>query len=925
MRPLRAALGYLAGSALILLSILVSINSAVGATDISEFVQLRFERTRRINSDCPAFNVSLRNRSQETIEISIIVVIEKIFPDSVTLENPDGMTEDGKPYYDYSQFMREGRLEPSRSTGFKTWIFKNPQRVRFRFYTRVVGEVANYSADVDLNNVITDENSGLKIAANHLIVAFKRGVPDQTAVELIEKYGLRVGGKITRLKIYQVIIPNTEELESARHLLESDPLVEGVSYNYLGSLSITEPNDPYFNSLDNPLLEQWHLKATRVPEAWDICKGYPSQSLAIAIVDTGVDSSLEDLDEKILHGYNLVDRSNNTEPSIIKNPTDADEILNNFHAYHGTEVASVAGAETNNGICIAGVAWKNKILPIKFGEYGPTLFSISAGIDEAIKRNVKIINVSAYTNLVDIAVGSIWQSMEQLIKDALNKEILIVAATCNSPSQVPPFGGIYPAEFAKRYENVISVAATDKYDKFSRGYGTEITVAAPGEVIPVFEWDCPNECCVGWDSGTSLAAPQVAGLAALIWSLDYQQDGDFDLSPGDVKEIIRATADPIPGHDFGRINAYRALLRAKGILLEHPWDETDLPHGTATLPVSTENCSPLFDFSTQSVSYDHSFGDFGFTYRSDHFMHYWMCQGDGAYLTYPVPATPKNNLEDYSTILSISQNNMWSTFEADNLLGTTFFIYTQEGNYAKAKVTSCSPDSITFNWVYQPDGSPNFPLNVDLTPLPDPRYPRPQNLRAIVGNDWVQLVWDSVEAEDLDYYLVYRGKEPDFSSLIPVKIVEKEYNTCSDSGYVLWPEPGGMKGESFYYMVASVFKNREQGISDIIYATPLPNVPPQAPESVTIDVLGPGEILWTVKANPQDKDAYFVNVYYSYSPEGEYYPRGGSGGQFNQELEITGQQSASDWAGKTVYLKFSVTDCAGLEGPLSEYYEVSFP
>jgi thermitase len=308
----------------------------------------------------------------------------------------------------------------------------------------------------------------------------------------------------------------------------NDSNVDFVEPNYIYH-PLDFPNDPYFS-------QQWALHNTGqiygtmdadidAPEAWDIQKG--SSDIIIAIIDTGVDTTHPDLAANIVPGG----------------------FTGDWYG-HGTHCAGIAAAVTNNGIGVAGVARNCKIMPfLAMGPLGLIAeFLITYDIINATRNGADVISMS----LGGLSEGIL---MKRAIDYADLHGVVIVAAAGNDDTNVP----IYPAGNPK----VIAVGATDYYDKrtFFSSYGGWVDVSAPGLYI--------NSTWVGGDylvaSGTSMATPHVAGLAALILSEKPY------LTPGEVRTIIRSSVDPVDSSKHigtGRINAYKALQKAAHVVSE---------------------------------------------------------------------------------------------------------------------------------------------------------------------------------------------------------------------------------------------------------------------------------------------------------------------------------------------------------------------
>jgi len=211
---------------------------------------------------------------------------------------------------------------------------------------------------------------------------------------------------------------------------------------------------------------------------------------------------------------------------------------------HGTHVAGIAAAAINNGQGIAGIAGQSLILPVKVlneNNQG-TWADVAEGIIYAVDQGARVINLS---------LGSTADSstVHDAVLYAWSHNVVIVAAAGNDGTTTP----YYPAAYAE----VIGVSATTPDDVragFS-SYGTHISVAAPGATI----YSTTPGNSYSFKSGTSMAAPHVSGLAALLLA----QDGSR--TNAEVRQIIEQSADDLgaPGWDeeygYGRVNAYKAV------------------------------------------------------------------------------------------------------------------------------------------------------------------------------------------------------------------------------------------------------------------------------------------------------------------------------------------------------------------------------
>lgn len=322
---------------------------------------------------------------------------------------------------------------------------------------------------------------------------------------------------------FYVVESKNETTEQLVGRLKRDYDLSIAEPNYIYAKQVkavaTVPNDEFFKPY------QWNLSQIEIGEGWNLSGG---EDVTIAILDTGVDAKHLDLKGKLLKGYNAFDDSDDYSDS---------------HG-HGTHVAGIAAALTNNVTGIAGVSWKSNILPVKvLNEAGEgSSFEVAKGIYWAVDHGADVINMS-------LGDYNDSDALHDAIKYAYNKDVVIVTASGNDNVQDP----MYPA----LYEETFTVAAVDdaRNRAFFSNYGKHVDIAAPGENIPSLFPD--NNYVVM--SGTSMASPHVAGVAALIRSLRP------DLSNKQVYDVMTSTAKDLgtKGHDsyygHGEINVAAAL------------------------------------------------------------------------------------------------------------------------------------------------------------------------------------------------------------------------------------------------------------------------------------------------------------------------------------------------------------------------------
>lgn len=324
------------------------------------------------------------------------------------------------------------------------------------------------------------------------------------------------------------------------------------------------PDVPTQSTGVDPLLaKQWGMNEIGVQNAWKLNPG--SNNIIVAIIDTGVDYTHEDLlpnmwrNTKEIPNNNIDDDNNGYVDDIVgwdfldndNKPydlaaTSLQDILNGGNPGHGTHCAGNVAARGQNGIGTSGVAPNAQIMALRFiGEQGTTDAAIKS-IHYAVDNGAKVLSNSWGSEGEDSADADENQALRDAIKYAQDHDVLFIAAAGNSTinNDTSDKRG-YPASYD--YDNIISVAAIDSANKLGSfsNYGAKtVDIAAPG--VKIFSTTVGGNYSdsvipllgANWD-GTSMACPHVAGAAALYWSAHPEK------TSAEVKAAILNSAKPV--------------------------------------------------------------------------------------------------------------------------------------------------------------------------------------------------------------------------------------------------------------------------------------------------------------------------------------------------------------------------------------------
>ncbi len=378
--------------------------------------------------------------------------------------------------------------------------------------------------------------TGSDYIPNEVVVGFKNGIKPETlsAYPSPFKYQIVSTLQTPNYMVNASLITVSTSVERAINYFKSLPNVSYAEPNYIvHALSI--PNDPYYSN-------QWYLQNIQVPQAWNYTTG--ANTVIVAIIDTGVSSTHPDLQNILVPGYNFVNNTTNT--------------MDDFG--HGTFVAGIIDADTNNGIGIAGINWggssSTKIMPIVVldSSGSGSTFNVSQGIIYAVEHGARVINLSLG--------GTINDQTEQLAcQYAYNNNVVVVAAAGNDSSNSLE----YPAAFS----TVIPVASVAPSGSsytlaYYSNYSSNVLCAPGGQMYSqndpngVFSTTystSTNTNGYGYWQGTSFAAPQVSAIAALMIA-----KGITGVS--NITNILEETATnigPQSTFGYGLVNAYNAV------------------------------------------------------------------------------------------------------------------------------------------------------------------------------------------------------------------------------------------------------------------------------------------------------------------------------------------------------------------------------
>ncbi|HKO96216.1 MAG TPA: S8 family serine peptidase [Pyrinomonadaceae bacterium] len=355
-----------------------------------------------------------------------------------------------------------------------------------------------------------------------LLVKFRSHILPDHARQIIAALGARDAEEIPGIGVHILELPYQANEKAFVQAFENRREVEFAELDQLLAPDEVMPNDPHYATS-----EAWELGKIEAPSAWSITTG--SSSITIAILDTGVDATHEDLVAKMVPGWNVINNSSDTR---------------DVHG-HGTKVAGTAAASSNNGIGIASIAWGCKLMPIRVADStGYATFSaIASGLNWAGDHGARVANISFYV--------SESSTVTTAARNFQAKGGIVTSAAGNSGALNSAADNAY----------MLTVSATDQTDapSFFSNYGNNIDLGAPEAAFTT-----TNGGGYAYAGGTSFSAPIVAGVAALVLSINP------GLSATQVQDILKQSANDLgsagwdPRYGWGRVNAGRATNMAAG-------------------------------------------------------------------------------------------------------------------------------------------------------------------------------------------------------------------------------------------------------------------------------------------------------------------------------------------------------------------------
>src|SRR5215471_17665427 len=364
--------------------------------------------------------------------------------------------------------------------------------------------------------VHTNDPQQIHWVKGRVLVQPRAGLSEKNLDKILSEHGGRRAQRISQINTYIVELPEGTDEAAVAKALKGHPHIKFAELDQAVEPNLTV-NDQYFPN-------EWHLTTIGAPTAWSAATG---SGVIIAILDSGVDSSHPDLIPNLVPGWNFSDNNSNTSDV----------------SGHGTAVAGIAAAVSNNSIGVAGVSFTSKIMPLRITDAtGYAYWSLVAqGITYAADHGARVANVSYEGACCSSTIISAAQYLR-------SKGGVLTASAGNDGTLMT----YTPSDY------VTTVSATDSSDAFASfsASGNYIDVAAPGVSI----WTTTKGGGYAALSGTSGSAPLTAGVYALMIAANPK------LAPSTLDSILFKTAVPLGSaiyYGWGRVNASAAVAQAQ--------------------------------------------------------------------------------------------------------------------------------------------------------------------------------------------------------------------------------------------------------------------------------------------------------------------------------------------------------------------------
>ncbi len=412
----------------------------------------------------------------------------------------------------------------------------------------------------------------LAMVGDHVMVHLKNGHELDNLKSLVKQHGLSIRKKMKSPGCFLVSIePATlDSVSNLTNILAAADCIDIAEPDYFVHIAETTPNDPSYSIL-------WGMTKIEMPKVWDMTVG--SNQAVVAVFDTGTDLDHADLIDNIwinpleIAGNNIDDDDNGYTDDIYGWDFYTDENDPSDVYGHGSHVAGTIGAVGNNSLGVAGVNWNIKIMTIKFFGYnGTTLEGFSSDAMDGMYYVITHKTRGVPIRVTNHSWGG--PGFSSLLKDSFeiagSQGIMHAIAAGNNGDLNNDTHPQYPASFD--LSNIVTVANTTSSDGLNSGshYGlTSVDIGAPGTGI----YSIQNGGGYKYMSGTSMASPHTAGVAALMFA--YMPH----LSWQNVLNSMLAGVDPISSLTGkcvtgGRLTAYGAFEGITPYIDHEPLDNT---------------------------------------------------------------------------------------------------------------------------------------------------------------------------------------------------------------------------------------------------------------------------------------------------------------------------------------------------------------